>query len=104
MTDGDTGVMAALFAPDVVIEDPAGTSPVHGAEAIAGRVNAATVPGGLEVIGPVCGTPTIAAAPLRATFVADGAEHTIDVIDVFRFDEQGRITSMIAYFGGDNIH
>ena len=103
MTEGDGEAMEALFGADFVIEDPVGAPPVEGAEAIATRVGAARAPGSLALVGPVCGTAQRAAAPLRATFALNGVDRTIDLIDVFDFDAEGRITSLRAYWGEDNF-
>jgi len=103
MTDGDGEAMQALFGADFVIEDPVGAPPIQGADAIATRVGAARAPGSLSLIGPVCGTAQRAAAPLRASFTLNGEDRTIDLIDVFDFDDEGRITSLRAYWGEDNF-
>jgi steroid delta-isomerase len=103
LTDGDTEAMEALFGADFVIEDPVGAEPVRGADAVATRVAAAKLPGDLTLVGPICGTAQRAAAPLRARFSVNGEDHTIDLIDVFDFDDEGRITSLRAYWGDDNF-
>ena len=56
--------------------------------------------------GPVRTVPAAATAamPFRSESFFDNRHVTIDIIDVFTFDDEGRITSMKAYFGPANIH
>jgi steroid delta-isomerase len=104
MSAGDADGIAALYRDDATLEDPVGAPLVRGKPAIldwyrksAGRVK-------LELTGPVrvCGleaaTPLLARAP-----AGPGKTTLIDIIDVMRFDEEGRIASMRAFWSADAI-
>jgi steroid delta-isomerase len=103
----DGEAVAALFADDAVIEDPAGSAPREGREAIRafyveaiGRADPTVV-----LTGPVriLADGTAGAAPMQSRSIRDGRPVTLDIVDVFTFDDAGRITSMRAYWGPENI-
>lgn len=100
---GDAGAAAALYAPDATIEDPVGSSVVSGPEAILALYRSAMDRGlKLERTGQVCTAGDSAAFPFRILYPPQAGG--IDVIDTFRFDQQGRIVQMRAFWGPDNIH
>lgn len=93
----DVDAMVALFAEDARVEDPVGSDPHVGLDAI--RAFYATL--------PAMGVSAVLTGPVRA--VADAATaafpfevHTGDmvmqVIDVMTFDADGRIATMTAYW------
>ena len=93
----DVDAMVALFAEDARVEDPVGSDPHVGLDAI--RAFYATL--------PAIGVSAVLTGPVRA--VADAATaafpfevHTGDmvmqVIDVMTFDADGRIATMTAYW------
>ena len=100
---GDIDAVVALFAADAVVEDPAGAEERTGAairrfytDAFAGGAVA-------KLTGPVRLTERHAAFPFRAEITRDGKVTTIEVIDVFAFDDTGKIARMTAYFGPQNM-
>lgn len=101
----DTDAVVALYAQDATIEDPVGTPPIQGREAIAafyGKV----VPLGLKlkVVAPVRGSHGSSAA-MAFEVEAPGAGGTrtlIRVIDVMTFDADCRFTSMRAFWAPDD--
>ncbi|WP_239482042.1 steroid Delta-isomerase [Pseudomonas insulae] len=103
---GDIDGILALYAADAVVEDPVGTPPLVGSEAIArfyrdglGRSSARA-----ELTGPVrvAGNRS-AAMPFRVDLDWGGQPCSIHVIDVMEFDADGRIRSMKAYWDEDNM-
>ncbi|MGK5554558.1 nuclear transport factor 2 family protein [Actinomadura kijaniata] len=98
---GDAAAVAALFADDAVIEDPVGTPPVKGREAIdefyANAVSAGTR---LTLDAPIRGSHGDRAA---MAFTVEVTGLRIRVIDAMTFDDQGRITRMEAFWGPDDI-
>jgi len=104
MSDGDADGIAALYRDDATLEDPIGAPLVRGKAAIldwyrksAGKVK-------LSITGPVRACNTEAATPLQARAPAGpGKASLIDIIDVMRFDEEGRIASMRAFWSVDAI-
>jgi steroid delta-isomerase len=102
---GDLNAIVALYADDASVEDPVGSVPKVGMEAIrAFYARSTAIPlqvaldGEVRVVGNEC------AFAFSVSFVNRGRHTTIRPIDTFRFDEAGRIVQMRAYFGPDNIH
>ncbi|WP_366520669.1 steroid Delta-isomerase [Pseudomonas citronellolis] len=103
---GDIDGILALYADDAVVEDPVGSPPLQGLQAIArfyreglGRAEAsAQLTGPVRVTGNGCG-----AMPFRVDLNWKGEPCSIHVIDVMEFDAQGRIRSMKAYWGEMNL-
>lgn len=100
---GDLDGILSLYAEDATLEDPVGSAPVVGHAAIRAFYERATKMGiRLEPTGPVRIAGDEAAFPFRVSTVG-GPKMTIDVIDVFRFDEAGKVVSMRAYWGKENM-
>lgn len=101
---GDAAAAARLFAPDATVEDPVGTPLVTG-DGIPALYRSAMARGlRLERTGPVRFAGDSAAFPFAIHYPPSAARRRIDVIDIFRFDSQGRIIEMRAFWGPDNIH
>jgi len=87
--------IADLYALDATIEDPIGTEPHHGREAIRKFYAASAGHVTLELTG----NPRVAggevAFPMRATL---GEDQVIEIIDVMAFDDDGRIANMRAFW------
>lgn len=100
---GDAEAAAALFAAEATIEDPVGT-PVLSGEMIPALFHNAMGRGlKLERTGPIRTAGDSAAFPFRIHYPETAERLCIDVIDTFRFDDQGRIIQMRAFWGPDNI-
>lgn len=97
---GDADSVIALFAEDAIVEDPVGTPEKRGGEVAEFYRNA--VAGGAKLIleGPIRGSHGSSAA---MPFTVEMPGMKISVIDVFTFDEAGKVTSMRAYWGPDEI-
>ena len=98
---GDKDGYLALFAPDATVEDPVGSDVSTGPEQIAGfwdGVRSMTPTITLVKTGP----PRIAAGEvawgLRAIADMGGTKLAVDIIDVMAFDDEGRITSLRAFW------
>lgn len=102
LTKADLDGVMALYAPNATVEDPVGTPVREGHEAIR-EFYAGAVAAGIkaELTGDVRCTESSAAFPFRLT-VGDGAMK-IAVIDVFEFNEDGKVISMKAYWGPENV-
>jgi steroid delta-isomerase len=100
----DTEALTQLFAETAVIEDPVGAPPLVGRAAIR-QFYARICAGGakLTLTGPIRTTGRHAAFPFQSRVTYKGVPCTIDIIDVFRFDDEGRIEAMQAFFGASNI-
>lgn len=104
LESGDVEAIVSLYAEDATVEDPVGSTPVVGHDAIRAFFAKAQdmfprtkLDGAVRVAGREC------AFAFAVTVTYQGQRITIHPIDTFRFDEQGRITQMRAYFGADNI-
>ncbi|MEZ5709833.1 MAG: nuclear transport factor 2 family protein [Blastomonas sp.] len=101
---GAPDAMAALFSDDATVEDPIGTTTHHGREAIASFYGQAISTGAkISLQGPICMAGLHAAFPFAVSLSINGQEHRIDVIDTFRFDEDGCIAEMRAYFEASDL-
>lgn len=102
---GDPDMAAAIFADDAVIEDPIGTEPKVGKQAIREfYVQSMATGARLYLAGPVRVAAAHAAFAMQVRLHWDGKDMAIDVIDTFAFNEAGQVTEMKAYFGPGNMH
>lgn len=105
-TAGDLDAIAALFSEDAVVADPVDRAPMIGRDAVreffAGTHESAE---GFElrITGPIRAVGDFAAVPLRAVTSIGGSTFSVDVIDVFTFDESGMIADMRAYWTAEDI-
>jgi steroid delta-isomerase len=101
MTAGDWEGVAALYTEDGSVEDPVGSTPHRGREAIRSfyRASAGSVVLELE------GRPRVAgregACGMRAS--PRGATVVIETLDTMVFADDGRIEEMRAYWSADTI-
>ncbi|WP_199534812.1 nuclear transport factor 2 family protein [Rhodoferax lacus] len=100
----DLDAIVALFADDAVVEDPVGSPPKKGLAEIR-AFYAASVAMQLEVEleGPVRAVADEAAFAFRVSFPMNGQRMAVRPIDVFRFNADGRVVQMRAFFGADNV-
>lgn len=96
----DLGAMLALYAPDASMEDPVGSEPARGVEAISALYRLGFEMGvKLELEGPVrCAGNALAFAMCART-----ARGRLYIIDVFDLTPAGRIARMRAYWGPENL-
>lgn len=96
VSSGNVDQVMALYADNATVEDPVGSEPKSGAAAIRQFYeDAAKMSVNLQSTGPVRCAGNAAAFPFKLSM--QGLE--IDVIDVFEFDEAGKVLSMKAYWG-----
>lgn len=105
INSGDRDGILTLFAPDAIIEDPVG-SPAKTGEAIAAWFSD-TIAFGTQIcpVAPIRGSHANAAALMfDVTFQPlGGPAMLIHSLDVCTFDQEGRITSLKAYWGPEDI-
>ena len=94
-------IIREIYADNAVVEDPVGTDPHMGIEAVLAFYEGALSSGAkLELTGPVRCAGSSAAFPFRV--VMPGM--TVSIIDVFDFDEDtGKVVSMKAYWGPETM-
>lgn len=100
----DPEMVVSLYAADATVEDPIGT-PIHrGHDAIREfYTRSMTMRPKLKLDGPVRTGGGYAAFPFSV--VLDyGGQKKIEVIDTFRFDEEGKVTEMRAFWSPANMH
>ena len=114
----DASGIADLYADDAIVTDPVGTPPKEGKAAILAFYEMAVKNGAkLALVGPIRIAGNSAAFPFRC--IVGGMTHvdadvavevdlpkggmTIDIIDTFAFNEDGKVTEMTAYWGPSNI-
>ena len=98
MCDGDADGIAGLYSDDCFVEDPVGGNPIQGIEAVRGFYAATSPNLQVEVSGPICVAGNHCAMPMLAELTMNDQKSYLDVIDVMTFDDDGKITSMKAYW------
>jgi len=106
LNEGDVERVLELFAADAVIEDPVGSVPREGAEALREYYEITIEQARCRV---TVGTPvgaqdgTSVAIPVTGTLVAlqdpEQREVSIDCVDIFEVDDEGRIHDLRVYWG-----
>ncbi len=92
----DISIIRDMYAQDAVVEDPVGSEPHVGIDAIVAFYEGALAAGAkLELTGEVRCAGNAAAFPFKV--IMPGIE--IAPIDVFEFNEEGKVQSMKAYWG-----
>ena len=96
----DTAIIKEMFAADAIVEDPVGSDVHNGIEAICTFYDGALASGAKLV---KTGPPRCAGNSVAFPFQVTMPGMTIDVIDVFEFNEAGKVVSMKAYWGPENL-
>lgn len=97
----DISIIKELYADDATLEDPVGTADVLvGIDAIIAFYEVA-----LQGVTKfeLSGSPRCAGDSVAFPFCAHTSDGKINVIDVFEFNNEGKITSMKAYWGPENF-
>ena len=101
---GTADAIAGLYAPDATLEDPVGSEPLLGVDnirAFYSRMDGTSSTADLITVR-VAGNS--AAFHFRVATTTANAVITIEPIDVMTFDDQGRITSMRAFWSPNDVH
>lgn len=98
VTATDVDRILSIYAPECAVEIPVG-GPVHdGFDAVERFYRENELAERLEIAGTACVAGREAAIPLTAYVRQDGRLLEVDVIDVAKIDEAGRVVSMRAFF------
>jgi steroid delta-isomerase len=102
VTRGDCDGIMALYADDATVEDPVGSEPRRGRDAIAALYRNTAGKVRLELDGRVRVAANYAAAPMlgRPTGMPG---MVVEIVDVMTFNDDGLITSMRAFWSPDTI-
>lgn len=97
---GDASVVREIYAENAVVEDPVGTEAHRGMAAITAFYEQALKNGArMERVGDVRCAGNAAAF----CFDVHVGGMRIEVVDVFEFDANGKVVSMKAYWGPENV-
>jgi steroid delta-isomerase len=95
----DINIIKELYADNATVEDPVGSDIHSGIDAIVAFYEGALQANiKLELLG----TPRCAGMEVAFPFKVMAPGMNIEVIDVFKFDEQGKVVSMRAFWGPEN--
>jgi len=93
-------VIREIYSDDAVVEDPVGTEPHVGIEAVCAFYEGALGTGTKLVL---TGEPRCAGNAVAFPFQAQAPGMTVDIIDVFEFNDEGKVNSMCAYWSPENM-
>ncbi len=92
---GDIGIIKDLYAADARVEDPVGTAVHDGIDAVVAFYEGALGSGArLELTG----NPRCAGNAVAFPFQVKMGDFGIEIIDVFEFNDDGKVVSMKAYW------
>lgn len=101
----DIDRLIALFADDAKVEDPVGSPPKVGRQEIEAFYRESMLGSQLELLAPPRGSYSNAATITFAVHAQmEGRAIRIEVTDVMTFDSNGKISTMHAYWGPDDMH
>ncbi len=101
---GDMQSATNIYADNAAVEDPVGTEPKRGDDILQFYTAAFSNGAKVELTGPVRISAKAAAFPFRAEIKQPANKLLIvDVIDIFEFDDAGKVVKMTAHFGPSNI-
>jgi steroid delta-isomerase len=96
----DMNIIREIYADDARVEDPVGTDLHVGIEAICAFYEGALNSGAKLVLS---GDPRCTGNAVAFPFQVLMPGVAIDIIDVFEFNDKGKVNSMKAYWSGDNM-
>lgn len=106
-TAGDVEAIVALFAPDARVRDPANSPERRGHAALrtffSEGIAASGGPIEMRLEGAVRVAGNQGAAALIVRTVSAQPVYRVETLDVMTFDEAGRITEMVAFWGPDSF-
>ncbi len=104
LVNNDVDTIVNLYASDATVEDPVGSEVMIGEEAIRGFYTGAI--GGIAA-AQLSGPPRLAgneiAFPFTLVAGAPGQQFEMSIIDVFVVNDEGKVSSMRAFWGGENM-
>jgi len=96
----DIGIIREIYSVDARVEDPVGTDVHDGIEAVCAFYEGALASGAKLAL---TGEPRCAGNAVAFPFQVQMPGMSIDVIDIFEFDHQGKVNNMKAYWGPENL-
>ena len=103
VTAGDVEAILSFYSDDGSCQVPVG-GPVHeGIDAVRAFYEGNELAQALSLTGPVRVAGREAAAPMVARVRFDDVDYELDVVDVAVFDDDGRLTSLRAFYSLDDL-
>jgi len=100
----DAEQVVALYAADATVEDPIGSEVLKGHDAIRAFYTRSMGMGAkLFIQEPIRVVQNTAAFAFYVIVEQPNMRMQIDVIDLFEFNNEGKVTSMRAYWGPENM-
>jgi len=96
----DLDIIREIYSVDAQVEDPVGSGVHDGIEAVCAFYEGALASGAKLAL---TGEPRCAGNAVVFPFQVRIPGMNIDVIDIFEFDHEGKVNSMKAYWGPENI-
>ena len=96
----DMDLIREIYAADARVEDPVGTEVHNGIEAVCAFYEGALGSGAKLALS---GEPRCSGNAVAFPFQVQMPGVTIDIIDVFEFNHEGKVKDMKAYWGPDNM-
>jgi steroid delta-isomerase len=96
----DIDIIREIYSVDARVEDPVGTDVHDGIEAVCAFYEGALASGAKLALS---GEPRCAGNAVAFPFQVQMPGMTIDVVDIFEFNHEGKVNSMKAYWGPENI-
>ena len=96
----DMDIIRDIYSVDAWVEDPVGTDLHDGIEAVCAFYEGALASGAKLAL---TGEPRCAGNTVAFPFKVQMPGMTIDVVDIFEFNHEGKVNSMKAYWGPENI-
>ena len=103
VTEGDFSAVAKLYAEQATVEDPVGSDPHVGRDAIREFYKSSAGTVRLELSGSVRIAGVEGAAPMIANAGEGEGRLIIETLDVMKFDDDGLVASMRAFWGPENV-
>lgn len=103
LNESDLNGILSLYADDATVKDPVGSKVISGIDNLREfYTGAVSIKLKITRTGPVRIAGSETAFPFRLQMYIGGVHTRTDVIDVFRFNKEGKIVSMQAYHGPEN--
>ena len=104
LVSSDHQAIVSLYANNAWIEDPVGSDILRGRDSItAFYQHAVKMVDGAELTGDIRVAGNEVAFPFEITAASGSGTMKIQIIDVFHFDEEGKVDSMRAFWSQSNI-
>ena len=98
LSAGDVDGVMGLFAEEVSLEDPVGGTALEGADAVRAFYGAMAGKLSVQLTGPIRVAGVEAAFPMLARVELGEQPSEMDVIDVMKFGDGGKVVSMRAFW------